>query len=79
MQICKFKNIVLYLRKNTKYHLKLERNAYLIHLSWCPMLFCIANGMLNQVQSEKAEKLSGQIFSPLVEHAVYAAGIGLQT
>ena len=43
------------------------------------MLFCIANGMLNQVQSEKAEKLSGQNFSPLVEHVIYEVGTGLQT
>ena len=58
MQICKFKNknVVLYVRKNTKYHLKLEQNAYLIHLSWCYVLFCIANGMHNQVQSEKSGK-----------------------
>ena len=32
-----------------------------------------------QYKSEKAEKLSKQNFSPLVEHAEYAVGICLQT
>jgi hypothetical protein len=41
------------------------------------MLFCIANGMLSQVQSKKAEKLSWQNFSPLVEHVAKGVGIGL--
>ena len=55
--------VVFYLRNNTKYHLQLEQNAYLIHLSWCYVLFCIANGMLNQVQSEKRKSLVGKPFS----------------
>ena len=58
-EICKYFKVVLYLSNNKKYHLILEQNAYLIHLSWCYVLFCIANGMINLVKSEKAEKLSG--------------------
>jgi hypothetical protein len=34
--------------------------------------------MLNPVRSKKAEKLSGQNFSALVEHVAKAVGIGLQ-
>ena len=60
---CEYFKVVFYLRNNTKYHLKLERNAYPIHLSWCYVLFCIANGMLNQVQSEKRKSLVGKTFS----------------
>ena len=59
---CEYFKVVFYLRNNTKYHLKLERNAYLIHLSWCYVLFCIANGMLNQIQSEKRKSLVGKPF-----------------
>jgi hypothetical protein len=42
------------------------------------MLFCIANGTLSQVQSKKVKKLSGQKFSPLVEHVAKGVVISLQ-
>ena len=76
---CKYFKVVLYLRNNKIYHLNLEQNAYLIHLSWCSSLFCIANGVLNNINLKKDENLSGQNFFPLVEHVVYEVGIGLQS
>ena len=78
-EICKYFKVVLYLSNNKKYHLILEQNAYLIHLSWCYVLFCIANGMLNNINLKKQKSLVGSNFSPLVEHFGYAVGIGLQT